>query len=194
MSCPGQLHIAAAKHILRYLIGTKRYSNCYRRNTKKPNTIQGYVDADHAGNPEDRISVSRYVLFCNGGPISWSSKRQPIVALSSSEAEFYAASLCGCEVEYLRKLFDSMGYTQTEPTQIQEDNQGTIFMSRSAGAFNRSKHIDTLVFRLRELVASGVLQLVKILTTFNIADIFTKGLAGPVLSDHTQHLFWIPDV
>jgi len=122
--------------------------------------------------------------------VSWSSKRQPIVALSSAEAEFYAASIAACETEYLRKMYESLGFKQEKPTTMYEDNQGTIFMSRSVGAFNRSKHIDTRVFRLRELVASGVLSLVKVLTTYNVADIFTKGLAGPVFAEHRSYFLF----
>mmetsp|Transcript_32838 Transcript_32838/g.76492 ORF Transcript_32838/g.76492 Transcript_32838/m.76492 type:complete len:191 (+) Transcript_32838:5426-5998(+) len=188
MSCPGPSHIMTAKRILRYLKGTKDLCLCFRRGTETPNVFKGFVDSDHAGNPEDRISVSGHVIFCNGGPISWSSKRQPIVALSSAEAEFYAASLAGCEVEYLRKMYDGIGFPQPGPTTLYEDNQGTIYMSRSVGAFNRSKHIDTRVFHLRELVASGILLLTKVGTAFNLADAFTKGLAGPLFAEHRQYL------
>jgi len=190
MSCPGPSHIYAVKRILRYLRGTKTLKLVYQRGTDKPNTLEGFVDADHAGNPEDRISVSGYIIFFNGGPISWSSKRQPIVALSSSEAEFYAVSLAACEIEYLRKMLDGLGFPQKGPTMLYEDNQGTIYMSRSVGAFNRSKHISTRVFRLRELVNSGVLFLQKVATLHNIADVFTKSLGGPLLGGHRSFFLW----
>jgi hypothetical protein len=68
---------------------------------------------------------------------------------------------------------------------LYEDNQGTIYMSRSVGAFNRSKHIDTRVFRLRELVESGILYLQKVATAHNLADVFTKSLGGPLLQDRS---------
>jgi len=134
--------------------------------------------------------VSGYIIFCNGGPISWSSKRQPIVALSSAEAEFYAASIAACEVQYLRKMFEGLGFAQDGPTMMYEDNQGTIYMSRSVGAFNRSKHIDTRVFRLRELVESGILYLQKVATAHNLADVFTKSLGGPLLQAHRSFFLW----
>mmetsp|Transcript_35255 Transcript_35255/g.89043 ORF Transcript_35255/g.89043 Transcript_35255/m.89043 type:complete len:353 (+) Transcript_35255:2642-3700(+) len=184
MSNPGEAHVQHVKRILRYLACTKHLKLQYRRNVTHPNKLIGFVDADHAGNPEDRISISGYIFFCNGGAVSWSSKRQPIVALSSSEAEFYAASLAGCEVEYLRRLMDGIGCPQTLPTPVYEDNQGTIYMSRNGGAFNRSKHIDTRVFRLRELVSKGILELVKVETQYNLADPFTKALNGTKFVGH----------
>jgi hypothetical protein len=87
-------------------------------------------------------------------------------------------------------MFDGLGFPQRDPTVLYEDNQGTIYMSRSVGAFNRSKHIDTRVFRLRELVASGVLVLTKVLTTFNLADAFTKGLAGSLFTEHRRYFLF----
>jgi len=193
LACPGPSHIVAAKRILRYLAGTPDYSIRYVRNSvPEANTIRGFVDADHAGDPHTRISVSGYIMYCNGGPISWSSKRQPIVALSSSEAEFYAASLAGCEVEYLRRIFEGLGFRQQKPTVVYEDNQGTIYMSRAAGSFSRSKHIDTRVFRLRSLCAAGILELVKIDTKHNVADIFTKGLAGPLFEWFRGSFLFMP--
>jgi hypothetical protein len=98
------------------------------------------------------------------------------VGLSSTEAEFYAASLAGCEVECLRRLLRDVGYPQVLPTVLDEDNQACIFMSTRIGQFRRSKHIDTRVFRLRDLCSAGVLLLRKIGTDFQLADPFTKSL------------------
>lgn len=113
----------------------------------------------------------------NNGPIAWSSKRQPCVAVSSSEAEYYAASLAGNEVVYFRRILDEMGFAQTSPTVLWEDNQACIYMSNHEGLLNRAKHIDTRVHRLRELVQTSVLKLFKIPTAEQVADAFTKGLA-----------------
>jgi hypothetical protein len=93
LAAPGPSHMIAAKRILRYLRGTPDLSICYTRSSGStiPHTLSGYVDADHAGDPNDRLSVTGYIFYFNGGPISWCSKRQPIVAVSSQS--FNSASI-----------------------------------------------------------------------------------------------------
>ena len=100
MSNPGPSHLIAAKRILQYLKGTAHLCITYRRqdsedNEHMANLVWGYADADHAGDPESHRSVTGYVMLMNSLAVSWSSTRQAIVALSSSEAEFYAASAAG---------------------------------------------------------------------------------------------------
>ena len=123
-------------------------------------------------------------MFFNGGPIVWSSKRQPCVAVSSSEAEYYAASLAGLDVMYYRRLLAELGHTQPSPTIVHEDNMACIYLSRKDGQINRAKHIDTRVHRLRELVRDGIMTLVKIATSDQIADAFTKGLPASAFFKH----------
>ena len=90
MSNPGPVHVQAAKRILRYLKGSKELCLTYRRDTPDPNTIIAYADADHAGDPDTRRSVTGYVLMMNGGAIAWQSTRQHVTALSTAEAEYYS--------------------------------------------------------------------------------------------------------
>eukprot|EP00961_Rhodomonas_salina_P159023 2141291-Rhodomonas_salina.1 len=78
----------------------------------------------------------------NGGAVSWESKRQKVTALSSAESEFYAASVVGCEIMYLRSVLIAMGFDQDEPTPVAEDNMACIFMSKSSVMFNKGKHIN----------------------------------------------------
>jgi hypothetical protein len=189
LTCPGESHVAAAKQIFRYLNGTRNLGLCFRKQpADSENYLWGYVDSDHAGNPDDRRSVTGYALLLNGGPISWSSKRQPVVAVSSSEAEFYAASLAGLEVQYVRRMLDELGFTQSGPTPLLEDNQATIYMSKSEGQMKRAKHIDTRVHRLREQVRAGDVQLLKVHTDAQVADFFTKGLARELFEKHRSRL------
>jgi hypothetical protein len=103
MQNPGLSHFKAAKHILRYLKTTKDKKLTY---SKQPdnmaNVLYAYVNADHAGDPEDRKSVGGYVLMLNGGAISWSSKKIKVVSISSFESEWYSASIAACEVAVVR--------------------------------------------------------------------------------------------
>eukprot|EP00961_Rhodomonas_salina_P127761 1722481-Rhodomonas_salina.4 len=110
MANPRPSHVAAAKRILRYAKGTANVAITYTHGIASPNQLYAYADADHAGDPEGRRSVTGFVVMMNGGAVSWESKRQKVTALSSAESEFYAASACGCDIMYLRRILASMGY------------------------------------------------------------------------------------
>jgi len=186
LAAPAPSHVVAAKRILRYLRGTSDLSICYTRDSTStvPHVLSGYVDADHAGDPNDRLSVTGYIFFLNGGPISWSSKRQPIVAVSSTEAEFYAASQAGLATVVLRRFLTSLGVRLSHPTSLREDNAACIFMAHGVGVLKRAKHIDVRVFKLRELVRDGILVLTKVATDFQVADILTKALPTSLFTRH----------
>jgi hypothetical protein len=115
----------------------------------------------------------------NRGPISWKAKRQPCTTLSSAEAEFVAASLCGQEVIYLRALLCSVGLEQVGPTPIWEDNAACILMSENPAHPDRARHIDVKVHFLRDMVREGVVKLQKVAGVKNVADALTKSLPVP---------------
>ena len=89
---PGWHHLAALKRVLRYLAGTADYSISWSKGVHLRNIVYGYVDASWADCPMTLQSVTGYVLYLNGGPIAWRCQKQSLVALSSLEAEYYAAS------------------------------------------------------------------------------------------------------
>mmetsp|Transcript_16551 Transcript_16551/g.39605 ORF Transcript_16551/g.39605 Transcript_16551/m.39605 type:complete len:200 (-) Transcript_16551:333-932(-) len=120
----------------------------------------------------------------NGGAISWESKRQKVTALSSAESEFYAASACGCQIMYLRTVMSAMGFEQTGPTPVAEDNIACIYMSKSSAMFHKGKHINVRVYRLREFVQDCIMELYHVPTHEQAADCFTKSLASEVLKKH----------
>ena len=179
MSNPGQSHLKAAKHILRYLKTTREAKLTYRRQrTGKGNKLYGYVDADHAGCRDDRKSVGGYVLMLNGGAISWSSRKIKVVSISSFESEWYSASIAGCEIVVVRRLLEEIERAQTEPTILFEDNAACIISSKTNQPMQpRSKHIDVRIFKLKEFVQDKVLTLEKVASIDNIADCLTKPLA-----------------
>lgn len=84
----------AAKRILRYLKGSTEYGIMYRRNQKEE--LVGYSDSDYVGDLDDRKSTSGYVFMMGSGAIYWSSRKQPVVTLSTTEAEFISAAYCAC--------------------------------------------------------------------------------------------------
>ena len=169
-------HFVAAKRVLRYLKGTKELGLKYGTSSGGKPIVVGYADADWASDKETRRSVTGYLFILNGAAISWSSKLQPTVALSSSESEYMAACYAAQEAIYFRRLMRSLGFAQGEPTIIHEDNMGCIGMSENPILHQRSKHIDIRYHFLREAVSNGQVLLTFIPTAEQIADLLTKAL------------------
>ncbi|GJU42070.1 putative RNA-directed DNA polymerase [Tanacetum coccineum] len=121
-------------------------------------------------------AMKRYVCFLSGAAIAWSSKQQPIVTLSTTEAEFVAATTCACQVLWLRRMLEYIGLTQEEGTIVNCDNMSTIKLSKNSVMHNRSKHIDVRYYFLRDLVNDGAIELRYCNTLAQVADIMTKPL------------------
>ena len=121
-------------------------------------------------------SISGFVFDIAGGSVSWSSKKQPTVALSTAEAEYMAASNATKEAIWLRVLLEDLGFTQAEATTIHADNQGCIALSHNPVAHSRAKHIDIRHHFIRERVANNEVNLQFCSTKDMLADMFTKQL------------------
>ena len=172
MSEPSKLHFAAAKRILRYVQGTKSYGVVFQ--AEKDNKLVGYSDSDWAGSIDDRKSTSGNVFFLGTKPISWSSKKQSTVAMSSAEAEYISASGAACEAVWLRRILKDMKQCQTTPTILFCDNLSAIAMTKNPVFHNRSKHIELRHHFIRELASRGEIELAFCKTGDQVADIFTK--------------------
>jgi hypothetical protein len=173
-------HRVAADRVLRYLKGTRSLGIKFNgRSSGRSTNLLGYCDSDWAGDFDTRRSTGGYVYLINGGPVSWSSKLQPTVALSSTEAEYIAACDAVQEAICLRRLLEDVGYKQREPTVIREDNQGCIALSKNPVIQRRSKHIDIKYHFTRERVESGDVTLEYVVTESQLADLLTKPLLRP---------------
>ena len=106
MNQPSKLHYAVAKRILRYLQGTKKLGILCKK--ENGNNLVGFTDNDWAGSLDDRKSTSGYIFCLGSNVISWSSKKQKMVALSSAEAEYIAATDAACEAIWLRRLLSDL--------------------------------------------------------------------------------------
>ena len=175
-SNPRKEHWSALKRVLRYLNGTINHGLLYKQGG--PEHFVGYSDADWAGDLSDRKSTSGYVFILSGGPVSWSSRKQKCVALSTAEAEYVALSAAVQECMWLRQLESELSGDNDTPTVIFEDNQSTIAMAKNPQFHGRAKHIDIRHHFVREQLAHGTIQLEYCPTTEMTADIFTKGLNG----------------
>ena len=152
-----------------------------------PNQLTACADADHAG-ADDRRSVSGYAVMLAGAMVAWTSKRQPVTAISSTESEFYSVSQCALDCVYLRRVLELLGYAQSTPTLIAQDNNATIYLVKGAGMYQRAKHIDTRIYRVRELASAKHVELYKIPGDQQPADIFTKGLPRDAFDRHRRTL------
>lgn len=141
MKSPTTTHLKVAKRILRYLKGTLDYGLFY--SSSKEFKLKGYSDSDWAEDLNDQKSTSGYVFFVGNTTFTWSSKKQPIVTLSTCEAEYVVAASCVCHAVWLRNLLKEVGMLQEEATLIHVDNKSTIALAKNPVFHDQSKHIDT---------------------------------------------------
>jgi len=174
-------HWVGVKRVLRYIKGTLDYGLLYKTTNRngEVSDLRGYADADWAGDVTTRKSTSGYVFQIGSSTVSWSSKRQSVVALSSTEAEYVALSHATQEATWLRNLLQSMGFDQANPMTIFEDNQGTIALAKNPKHHARTKHIDIKYHFIRDAISEKKIQLDYCPTNEMIADILTKSLARP---------------
>ncbi|KAG6509698.1 hypothetical protein ZIOFF_027698 [Zingiber officinale] len=176
MSNPSRTHFTAAKRVLRYLKGTQKVGLKYTKEHK--DNLVGYVDSDWAGSLDDCRSTSGY-LFCIGTkPISWSSKKQNTVALSSTEAEYFGANEATRKVVWLRRLLLELQQKMDEPATIFCDNQSAIAMTKNPVFHARSKHIELRRHFIREMVLQKEILLEFISTHDQPADVLTKAVSS----------------
>jgi hypothetical protein len=148
----------------------------------------GHSAGDKGLSAKDRRSVSGWALMLNGAAVTWSSKRQPVTDISSTESEFYSVSQCALDCVYLRLIMEMLAYKQTNPAPITQDNNACIFLVKGSGMYNRAKDIDTRVYRIRELSESGEVKMYKVTGENQPADIFTKSLPRPAFEKHRRSL------
>ena len=172
---PGKAHFEGVKRVLRYLKGTANFGLVLGGPGDKIDLV-GWTDSDWAQDVVTRRSIGGFVFDIAGGSISWSSKKQPTVALSSVEAEYMAASNATKEAIWLRVLLNDLGYKQTTATTIHADNMGCIALSHNPVSHSRAKHIDIRHHFIRERVANKEIDLCFCSTKDMLADIFTKAL------------------
>lgn len=172
-SNPTAEHITAAKRILRYLKGTLDYQLTYRGDLQ---ALTGYSDADWAGDKDTRRSTGGFVFNVGSGIVSWSSKRQATVALSSCESELMAETQAAKEAVWLKKFLSEILYQDQVAVVIHCDNQGAIALAKNDQFHARTKHIDIREKWVREAVAAKDITLEYISTDLQLADGLTKAL------------------
>lgn len=185
LNTPNATLLEEARRVLYYLALTKDLGPRYTRNASA--TLVGMADSDWAV----RRSTSGFAFFLAGAVIAYTSKKQPTIAMSSTEAEIMAASQACLEAIYLRALLSDLGCAPTKPTDLFVDNKGVIDMSRDYISNERTKHIERRHLKVRELVKEAVINVKYVASRFNVADIFTKPLDRKQFQDLRNKLFGI---
>lgn len=175
MDKPTEEHMTLCKRIMRYLKGTINHGLLYTSGHGRCE-LKGYSDSDWGGDLDTRRSTTGFLFSLGTTAFSWASKLQPIVALSSAEAEYIALASCASHASWLRQLLSEMHLEQKSPIELYVDNQSAIAIARNPVYHDRSKHIDVRFHFLRDLVGNGAVSLVHVRSKDQLADLLTKAL------------------
>ena len=163
------------KRVLRYVKGTEDYGLLYKKGDLKGELI-GYSDSDFAGDCCFRKSTSGHIFFFGGMAVCWSSQKQSIVALSSCEAEYIAATTATYQAVWMNRLIGELTNNEETKVKLLVDNQSAITLSKNPVHHNRTKHIDTSYHFIRECVEDKKIEIAFIRTEDQLADMFSKAL------------------
>jgi hypothetical protein len=175
MQNPKKPHLEAVKEILRYVKGTLVYGILYHKDGVCQ--VTGYCNADYAGDYDTRGSTTGYVFSLGSGAVFWCSKRQPIVSLLTTEAEYRAATMAAQESTWLTWLLLDLRQL-IEQVLLHCDNRSALCLAKNLMFHARTKHIEVHYHFIREKVLQGEINMKLTPTKEQVADIFTKGLGA----------------
>lgn len=184
MQNPRKPHLDAVRRVLRYVKGTLGYGIKFNQGEKLE--LVGYCDADYAGDLDTRRSNTGYVFMLGQSAVAWCSKRQPTVALSTTEAEYRAASMAAQEVVWLLLLLTELQQKDDESVVIHCDNMSSIHLANNPMFHARTKHIEVEYHFIREKVLEGKIDLTYVDTHHQVADVFTKSLPSVKLKQFRE--------
>jgi hypothetical protein len=215
-TAPARIHYLSLKRIAKYLRRTADWGLIYWRSTPNPSlphvplpTVPDHlypkelpvypedaalskpfavVDASHANDLQNKRTTTGYSFIMAGAAIAYRVKTQPIVATSSTEAEFFAAVHAGKVCRYIRSILRELGFPPTGPTIIYEDNQSTINIINHGKPTERTRHVDIQWFAIQEWRRAGDLILRHLPGSINPADALTKPLRRILHERHCRRL------
>ncbi|CAM8978405.1 unnamed protein product [Rhodiola kirilowii] len=183
---PKESHLMNVKRIIKYVCGKTDYGLWYTKDTNS--CLVGYCDADWARNSEDRKSTSGGCFFLGNNLVSWFSKKQNNIPLSTAEAEYIAAESCCTQMLWMKQMLEEYGVKQDVMT-LYCDNMSAISISKNPVQHSRTKHIDIRHHFIRELVEKKIITLTHVSTEKLLADIFSK--AWTIYSSRYLDPHWV---
>jgi hypothetical protein len=182
---PGMQHWNQAKRVLRYLKSTQNVGLEFK---SKEGSLVGYSDADWAGDIDTRRSTTGYLFYLGQALVSWNSKLQPTVALSSTEAEYLALTAAVKEALWIRTFLQDLGIHDNNTTTVYSDNQGCLALAKNPVYHGRTKHIDVRHHFIRNNIENGDIVVDYCRTDHMPADMLTKPLARTKFEEHKSRL------
>ncbi|KAL8145121.1 hypothetical protein AgCh_003364 [Apium graveolens] len=174
MQKPTNIHMQAAKRVLRYLLGTPE-QGILLASTSVAQLI-AYCDSDWASCPTTKKSTSGYCVLLGISPVLWKTKKQSVVARSTAEAEYRAMALTCCEVTWLSSLLKDMGLLDLPPTLIKSDNQAALSIAANPVLHERTKHIEIDCHFIIDKIVEGVVTTAHVPSHLQLADVLIKQL------------------
>nr|KYP45810.1 Copia protein [Cajanus cajan] len=181
MHRPTDLHMQATKRVLRYLKGTLDHG--LHLVTNQNLFLQAYCDLYWVGDTQDCKSTSTFIIYLGNNPISWSNKKQAIVAKSSTETEYRTIASTTTELIWLQELLKELHFSISQPATVHSDNLGATYFSGNLIFHSRMKHIAIDYHFVRDLVIDKKLSVLHVPSTQQLADLLTKPLPA------TRHSF-----
>ena len=171
-------HVHDLLRVIKFAIDTKKKVLVYKILELKDNKweLRAFCDSDWAGDADDRKSITGFCILLNGCLISWKSRGQKTVTLSSSEAEYVAVSEVCTEILFIKTITDFLGLEISLPITVLCDNIGAIYIANNPKNNGRTKHINVKYHFIREYVVDGTVQINFVRSEDNLADPFTKNV------------------
>jgi hypothetical protein len=176
------------KRVLQFVVNTKEYGLLIEpkwENNNKWNLVV-YTDSDWAGDKDNRHSVTGYIMLLMGVPVMWKSRLQRTVALSSTEAKYYAVSETAKEIKFIYQILESIGIKMELPIIVKVDNVGAIFMAENVTATKLTRHVDARYHYVREFIEEGFMKIIFVNSDENKADGFTKNMKTEFYEKHSE--------
>jgi hypothetical protein len=186
MHAPHTTHYQLLKRILRYVKGTSGHGLQLYKSAN--HDLIAYSDADWTGCPDTRRSTSGYYVFYGDNLLSWSSKRQPTVSISSAEAEYCEVANVVTETCWFRQLFQELHHPTSKATVVFCDNVNAQYLSTNPIQHQRTKHIEIDLHFARDKVTLGEVKVLRVPSTSQYADIFIKGLPSTLFHEFRANL------
>ena len=181
-------HYKMLLRVIKYVIDSKHKCLRFTPNELKDGIweLKVFCDSDYAGDKNTRISVSGYIIYLCRVAISWKSKGQRSVTLSSTAAEYVAISEVVREVLYVKQILEFMEVKIGFPIVVNVDNIGAIYLATNNSSSQRTKHVDVRYHFVREYIEDGIVKVQFVKSEDNDSDICTKNLNGELLDKHAE--------
>ncbi|MBW0544001.1 hypothetical protein O181_083716 [Austropuccinia psidii MF-1] len=185
---PTARHWVALKHLFRYLKGSSGLCLHYTdQDSHSSEGLMGWADADYANDRVERKSITGNLITYLGNPVSWLSKKQSVVAQSTTEAEFISMNICAKQLRWLTYLLNEFDQKAAKPV-ICNDNSGAVIISSQASLNPNTKHIEIRYQYVRDLVVKKLMVVKQVGTNDMLADVLTKPLGAQKVDSMCKQL------